>query len=74
MVYAVCSLEPEEASMAISAALAAGLNRDPIHAFEVECLEEALTPDGHVRILPGMWADRGGLDGFFIARFTKSMA
>jgi 16S rRNA (cytosine967-C5)-methyltransferase len=74
MVYAVCSLEPEEAAMAISAALAAGLNIDPIRAVEVVNLEAALTPEGYVRILPGMWADIGGLDGFFIARFTKSMA
>jgi 16S rRNA (cytosine967-C5)-methyltransferase len=71
LVYAVCSLEPEEANMAVATAIQAGLIPSPIDASEVSGLEEALTSDGHLRILPSMWADRGGLDGFFIARFTK---
>jgi 16S rRNA (cytosine967-C5)-methyltransferase len=74
LVYAVCSLEPEEAAMAVSAALAAGLVSDPIVGSEVVSLQGALTPEGNLRILPGMWADIGGLDGFFIARFRKSAA
>lgn len=74
LVYAVCSLEPEEASMAVSAAITAGLVVDPITSNEVVSLESAITPEGHLRILPGMWTDRGGLDGFFIARFTKPLA
>jgi 16S rRNA (cytosine967-C5)-methyltransferase len=71
LVYAVCSLEPEEAAMAVEAALSAGLTISPIAPAEIPSLEAAITPEGHARILPGMWADRGGLDGFFIARFTK---
>jgi 16S rRNA (cytosine967-C5)-methyltransferase len=71
LVYAVCSLEPEEAAMAISAATAAGLVADFVRAEEVPSLEMALTPDSQLRILPGMWPQIGGLDGFFIARFTK---
>jgi 16S rRNA (cytosine967-C5)-methyltransferase len=74
LVYAVCSLEPEEASMAVEAAAQAGLVPSPITEAELPTLETALTPEGHVRILPGMWADSGGLDGFFIARFTKPNA
>jgi 16S rRNA (cytosine967-C5)-methyltransferase len=30
-----------------------------------------LTDQGCLRILPSYWADRGGMDGFFIARFVK---
>jgi 16S rRNA (cytosine967-C5)-methyltransferase len=74
LVYAVCSLEPEEAAMAINAAATAGLVVDKIDGSEVLSLEQAITPDGHLRILPGMWADIGGVDGFFIARFTKPNA
>jgi 16S rRNA (cytosine967-C5)-methyltransferase len=74
LVYAVCSLEPEEAAMAISAASKAGLTLDPILPVELPSLEDAITPDGTARVLPGMWADRGGLDGFFMARFTKPRA
>jgi len=29
------------------------------------------TPDGCVRILPGLLEDKGGLDGFFIARLVR---
>ena len=71
LVYAVCSLEPEEATMAVSTAAQAGLSANPIHADEVPTLEAAITAEGHLRLLPNMWADRGGLDGFFIARFLK---
>ena len=36
-------------------------------------LPEGITPtDGYVRTLPGMLADKGGLDGFFIACFTRA--
>jgi 16S rRNA (cytosine967-C5)-methyltransferase len=33
-------------------------------------LEEAITPAGDVRTLPSMWAERGGIDGFYVARLT----
>ena len=33
--------------------------------------EESLTPEGWLRILPSMWAERGGLDGFFAARLER---
>ena len=71
LVYAVCSLEPEEAAMALSAAQQAGLVTSVIMGAEVPSLETGLTADGHLRILPSMWAENGGLDGFFIARFAK---
>ena len=35
-------------------------------------LPEALTPDGYLRTLPGMWAEHGGMDGFFAARLIKT--
>lgn len=74
LVYAVCSLEPEEAGPAVSRALAAGLVRSPIEAAEVGDFAPAIMPDGDLRILPGGWpgADRlGGSDGFYIARLVK---
>jgi 16S rRNA (cytosine967-C5)-methyltransferase len=74
LVYAVCSLEPEEATMALSAAISVGLKPDAIQPNEVPSLQDGLTSDGHLRILPSMWSDIGGLDGFFIARFTKPVS
>ena len=57
--------------MALSAAQHAGLVTSVIMGAEVPSLETGLTADGHLRILPSMWAENGGLDGFFIARFAK---
>ncbi|KAF0187235.1 MAG: 16S rRNA (cytosine967-C5)-methyltransferase [Hyphomonadaceae bacterium] len=71
LVYAVCSLEPEEADLAVAAAIDAGLRLDPIKAEEVSGLEIAIEARGTMRILPHYWSDKGGLDGFFIARFLK---
>ena len=71
MVYAVCSLQPEEGPGAFPAALAAGLRHDPFLPSEIAALPEALTPAGCLRTHPGLWADRGGMDGFFAARFIR---
>lgn len=71
LVYAVCSMEPEEAELAVSSALEAGLIIDKISKEEVPLLHEAIEERGTLRILPYMLSDIGGLDGFFIARFVK---
>ena len=39
---------------------------------ELPGLHLALTDAGTVRTHPGLWRDRGGMDGFFIARFRKA--
>jgi 16S rRNA (cytosine967-C5)-methyltransferase len=71
LVYAVCSLEPEEGPGVVASASQHGLVADPIRPEEVEGLEQAITPEGALRLLPSHWADKGGLDGFFVARFVK---
>ena len=43
-----------------------------LQSTELAELEEAVTETGDVRTLPSMWADRGGLDGFFIARLVAA--
>jgi 16S rRNA (cytosine967-C5)-methyltransferase len=71
LVYSVCSLEPEEGEKVLDAFLAA--RRD----FELVPIEPHELPDGMrpnngiLRILPGTFGDRGGADGFFIARLTR---
>ncbi|MFN2099734.1 RsmB/NOP family class I SAM-dependent RNA methyltransferase [Altererythrobacter sp. MF3-039] len=67
LVYAVCSLEDEEGA---EQARKVSLALDPIKS---EDLPEGLTPtaEGWLRTDPGMAAEHGGLDGFFIARWTK---
>lgn len=68
LVYAVCSLEREEgAEQAGKVTLAA----DPLRSEE---LPAGLQPsaEGWLRTDPGMLAEAGGLDGFFVARWRKS--
>jgi 16S rRNA (cytosine967-C5)-methyltransferase len=72
LVYATCSLQPEEGEAHLARAAAIGLRLDPIRAEEVPGLPEAITPQGTLRTRPDMWAERGGIDGFFAARFTRA--
>jgi 16S rRNA (cytosine967-C5)-methyltransferase len=69
LIYAVCSLQPEEGEPRIARACTRhGLRHDRL---SLPTLPEALTPDRDIRTHPGLWPDRGGLDGFFIARLVK---
>jgi 16S rRNA (cytosine967-C5)-methyltransferase len=72
LVYAVCSLQEDEGPARIEALLSREprLKRVPVQPAELPGLEIALTRDGDVRTLPSMWAERGGLDGFYIARLS----
>jgi 16S rRNA (cytosine967-C5)-methyltransferase len=71
LVFATCSLQPEEGE-AQAAKPPAGLVADPIRPEEVPGLEQAITPEGWLRTAPDLWEEEGGMDGFFIARFRKA--
>ena len=71
LVYAVCSLEPEEGDLATASAIEAGLKPDPILPDEVLNLDGVINSSGAARIMPYMLSEKGGLDGFFMARFVK---
>lgn len=71
LVYAVCSLQQEEGPDRARAAEAMGLVQDPFTPEELAFLPEARTPEGWLRTHPGMWADKGSMDGFFAARFIR---
>jgi 16S rRNA (cytosine967-C5)-methyltransferase len=71
LVYAVCSLEPEEGEAIISRFL----ERDdfeiaPPKAGELPDFVTPL-PEGWVRILSGLLESEGGLDGFYVARLVR---
>ncbi len=66
LIYAVCSLEPEEGE---DQAAQVTLTPDPISADELPA-GLAPTAEGWLRTDPGMLADAGGMDGFFLARWT----
>ncbi|WP_293700532.1 MULTISPECIES: RsmB/NOP family class I SAM-dependent RNA methyltransferase [unclassified Sphingopyxis] len=69
LIYATCSLERAEGEDQVATFLNhhASWCVDPVRADE---LPAGIAPDasGFVRTLPGLLADVGGLDGFFIAR------
>ncbi len=71
LVFAVCSLQPGEGPERTLGLAALGLRPDPFGPDELADLPEGRTPEGWLRTHPGMWADRGGMDGFFAARFVK---
>jgi 16S rRNA (cytosine967-C5)-methyltransferase len=73
LVYCVCSLEREEGETQIIAFLRRNpaFRTAPAVPAGVGAPSEALTPDGWLRVLPSMWAEKGGLDGFFIARLDR---
>jgi 16S rRNA (cytosine967-C5)-methyltransferase len=72
LIYVVCSLQPDEGPQRVAAALARGYWRlDPFTPAELANLPEARTEEGFLRTHPGMWAERGGMDGFFAARLMR---
>lgn len=73
LVVCTCSLQPEEGEGLAAALLQRREDLKPvaIQDGEVPGLAGAITPDGWLRLTPAVWADRGGMDGFFVARFEK---
>jgi 16S rRNA (cytosine967-C5)-methyltransferase len=73
IVYASCSLQPEEGRLVIERALAGDLpiERMPVKSSELRGLPADLSMEGAVRTLPSALAGRGGLDGFFVARLRR---
>ncbi len=72
LVYAVCSLQPEEGEQRWRAALAAlPLRADPVAPDDAAIPPEALMAEGWLRTTPALWPERGGMDGFFIAKAVR---
>ncbi|MDE0388461.1 MAG: methyltransferase domain-containing protein [Rhodospirillales bacterium] len=70
LVYASCSLQPEECKQRVENFLesAPEFARLPVLADELPGLPEAVTDAGDLRTLPCHWAEHGGMDGFYAAR------
>lgn len=76
LLYATCSLQPEEGPAVINAFLkrTPDFTRIPITADEVNGLSDAISSDGDLRTLPCLLADAGGMDGFYAARLQRRAA
>jgi len=73
IVYAVCSLQPEEGPQRIAALIAAGapVARVPLGPEEIDGQAELLDAAGDLRTLPCHWPGQGGLDGFYACRLRR---
>ncbi|MDH3664620.1 MAG: MFS transporter, partial [Alphaproteobacteria bacterium] len=73
LIYAVCSLQPEEGEELIDKVLGQGLPlaRVPIAREELFGLPVDVTEKGEVKTLPSHLAEQGGMDGFYIARLQR---
>lgn len=74
LVYATCSLQPEEGPDRIAALLGMrdDLERIPLKPGELgEGLDGAITADGDLRTLPSHLTELGGMDGFYACRLRR---
>ncbi|HEY0301730.1 MAG TPA: RsmB/NOP family class I SAM-dependent RNA methyltransferase [Rhizomicrobium sp.] len=73
LVFAVCSLEPEEGVDQVESFLArdARFTRDPVKPQDVFGMAELISTEGDLRTLPSHLAGEGGMDGFYAARFKR---
>jgi 16S rRNA (cytosine967-C5)-methyltransferase len=73
LVFATCSLQPEEGAERIAALIAKGapVERVPLGAEEIFGRQEFLSPEGDLRSLPCHLAEFGGMDGFFACRLRR---
>lgn len=74
IVYSVCSLQESEGPGQIEAFLKRheDFQIDPVEAAEVPDFDACITPAGAVRVTPAHLSDKGGADGFYIARLRKN--
>jgi 16S rRNA (cytosine967-C5)-methyltransferase len=72
LVYCTCSLQKAEGEHQAEWLLTQGLPLIPfpIQPDEIPGIAEMVTARGEIRCLPSHWKDNGGIDGFYIARFS----
>lgn len=70
MVYCVCSVLPQEGRMVIDEAVRSG-SVERMALTDKEAPKEMITPDGDLLILPFLYENDGGCDGFYAARLKK---
>ncbi len=73
VVYAVCSLEPEEGPQRIRALVKRNPDAEivPLAAQALSIPDELVTHEGFLRTLPCHLAEEGGMDGFFAALIRR---
>ncbi|MBW4706511.1 methyltransferase domain-containing protein [Roseobacter sp. YSTF-M11] len=75
LVFCTCSLLPDEGEVQVDEALVRHTDmRADLAALECPGIEPAwVTQEGGLRLRPDFWADRGGMDGFYMACLRKAV-
>ena len=74
LVYATCSLQPQEGEDILKSVLSEAGNKYkivPINDKDAGLFAKSINRNGYLRILPSNYTDIGGVDGFFVARLTS---
>ena len=72
LIVCTCSLQPQEGeALANTISNYESLAPFAITRNELTDLAESVTKGGFMRVTPAVWRSHGGMDGFFIARFSK---
>jgi len=76
LVFCTCSLLPVEGEFQVKAALKRheGLSVVPVDPVSIGGDADWASAEGGLRLWPDMWADRGGIDGFYMACLTRGGA
>jgi protein-L-isoaspartate O-methyltransferase len=67
LMLVTCSLLPDEGEAQLAAALARHPGLSVLRPTLPGLSPDWITPDGGLRLRPYYWADKGGMDGFFMA-------
>lgn len=71
IIYCTCSLFPEEGEEQVESFLATHPDFEQLEAKTAGVEPEWLDAKGGLRLRPDYWAERGGMDGFYIAHLKK---
>jgi 16S rRNA (cytosine967-C5)-methyltransferase len=76
LVFCTCSLLTVEGEYQVKAALKRheGLRVAPVDPVTLGGDPDWASPEGGLRIWPSMWAEKGGIDGFYMACLTRSVS
>ena len=73
VIFCTCSLQPEEGPEIIEKILRkhSSVHLEAIRSEEIGGLDELILGEGTIRCLPYHLIEKGGMDGFFIARLIS---
>ncbi len=73
LLFCTCSLLPDEGEIQVEEAMERHPDLTPmLTSYDRPGIDSAwITEEGGLRLLPHYWADRGGMDGFYIAALRK---